>query len=258
MLLLAGAPLFAHDLYLRPMPFQPKPGEAIRVEYHNGHGFPMSEVPTNIQRLRGGELLSKDGRIPLANFRIEGTATVADVPAPISSGCFWIVSRTEPNFIELAPDKFEGYLNEKGLEWVVERRKRDGKSMKPGREIYSKHVKALGYVGNPTCDESKPLGFALEIVPLANPYTVPTVNALPVRVLLHGKVQAGLAIEISHAHNGDISEKPAVRTNGKGEALIPVGPGLWKLHVIAMEPRDGNEADWESFWTSLSYEIPNR
>jgi hypothetical protein len=258
-LLFACGSLLAHDLYLRPSTFQPGPGETIRVEYHNGDNFPMSDVATKIERLRETELRGADGRTPFANFRIEGPATVADVAAPTSPGCFWLVSRTQPNFIELAPAKFEDYLAHKGLHSIVEWRRKHGEAAKSGREIYSKYVKALGYVDSPRGDVSKPLGLAIEIVPLANPYTLAAGDSLPVRVLTHGKPQPGLAVEVSHSGSGKVSLKPAIVTDAKGEAVIPIDSrGLWKLHTIAMERRDGKEADWESFWASLTFELPNR
>lgn len=259
-LALVCAPLLAHDLYLRPSTFQPKSGETIRVEYHNGDSFPMSEVATKIERLRDMELHSAAGRTPFANFRVEDTATVADAAAPAAPGCFWLVSRTQPNLIELAPAKFDGYLEHKGLDSIIEWRKQHGEAAKPGREIYSKYVKALGYVGAPSGDAGKPLGLAIEIVPLANPYTLRAGEPLPVRVLVRGKPQAGLAIEISHSGKEGVAHKPVVRTNAKGEAQVPaIGAGLWKLHTIFMERLPaGKEAEWESLWASLTFEIPAR
>lgn len=258
-LMLACGTLLAHDLYLRPLPFQPKPGQTIRVEYHNGDNFPMSDVATKIERLREMELRSANGRTPFTNFRIEGAATVADVLAPQSAGTFWLVSRTQPNFIELAPAKFEDYLAHKGLHSIVEWRKNHGEAAKPGREIYSKYVKALGYVESSAGDISKPLGLAIEIVPLANPYAIAAGDHLPIRVLVRGKAQPGVAVEISHANGAKVSLERAVVTDAKGEASIPVGgAGLWKLHTIFMERRDGKDADWESYWASLTFELPDR
>jgi uncharacterized GH25 family protein len=258
-LLFTCGSLLAHDLYLRPATFQPKPGQTIQVEYHNGDNFPMSDVATKIERLREMELRGADGRAPFTNFRIEGPATVADVLAPKSAGMFWLVSRTQPNLIELVPAKFEDYLAHKGLHPIVEWRKNHGEAAKPGREIYSKYVKALGYVESPVGDISKPIGFPIEIVPLANPYTRAAADTLPIRVLVRGKAQSGVAVEISHADGATVSLKPAIVTDAKGEASIPIGPrGLWKLHTIFMERRDGKEADWESYWASLTFELPNR
>lgn len=256
-LLLVSAPLLSHDLYLRPATFEPKPGETIRVEYHNGDSFPISEVATKIERLRDTELRSGAARTPFVNFRIEDTATVADVVAPQTSGLFWLVSRTQPNFIELAPAKFEDYLAHKGLHSIIEWRKQHGEAAKPGREIYSKYVKALGYVESPKGDPTTPLGLAIEIVPLANPYALPTGAILPIRVLANGKPQAGITVEISHDGAGGVSVKPPIVTDANGEASFPIGGyGLWKLHTILMERRDGKEADWESYWASLTFERP--
>ncbi len=36
-------PLGAHDLYLKPAKWLTGAGEAIKLEYHNGDAFPVSE-----------------------------------------------------------------------------------------------------------------------------------------------------------------------------------------------------------------------
>ncbi|MBV9304963.1 MAG: hypothetical protein JOZ45_02420 [Acidobacteriaceae bacterium] len=110
----------------------------IRVEYHNGVSFPQSEIPVNIDRLRDMQRKSPSGVQPFTNLRIEGKATVADVPAPNERGSFVLISRTIPNFIELDSAKFEKHSTEEGLEQVVAWRREHGEAQKPGREIYSK------------------------------------------------------------------------------------------------------------------------
>jgi hypothetical protein len=41
-----------------------------------------------------------------------------------------------------------------------------------------------------------------------------------------------------------------------GRILIPVKGGKWRLHAIQMERASDSEADWESFWATLTFEIP--
>jgi hypothetical protein len=250
--------LFGHDLYLRPVTFQPKPGQTVAVEFHNGDHFPVSDAPVKVDRLRETEVRDASGARKFANFRVEGTATVADFEAPANEGCFWLVARTVPNFIELQASKFEGYLTHERLDSILHWRQQHGESAKAGREIYSKYVKALGYVGSPKGDVSAPIGLTIEIVPLANPYTLPSGENLPVRILVRGKPQPGLQVEVSRLSDGKVSVTHVGPTDANGEVLIPkVGLGLWKLHTIFMERRpDPKEADWESFWASLTFELP--
>ena len=36
---------------------------------------------------------------------------------------------------------------------------------------------------------------------------------------------------------------------------IPVSAGKWRLYTIHMERALGSDADWESVWTTLTFEI---
>lgn len=253
--LLLSLQLSAHDLYLRLQTYQPDAGAVVRVEFHNGDKFPASEVPAKIERLRDTQVA---GGAAFQDLRIEGTATVADVVAPTAPGLFTLTARTIPNFIELETKKFEDYLRHEGLGSVIEWRKQHGESKKPGREHYSKYVKALGYVGAPSGRFDVAARLMIEFVPLANPYALATGQPLPVRVLFRGKPQAGLAVTLSHAEAGQVTSQMVGVTNSQGELGVPVsGPGLWKLHTIAMERKtDKTTADWESFWASFTFEIP--
>ena len=253
-----AAGLAAHDLYLRPQLFRPNPGAVVRVEYHNGDSFPSSEVPAKIERLRDMKLLFAGGETPFTSLRIEGTATVADVKAPAQPGNFILVSRTIPNFIQLEAAKFEDYLKHEGLTDVIAWRAKNGESSKPGREMYSKYVKSLGMAARPSAEYGVNAGLAIEFIPLGNPYELPNGATLPVRLLFRGKPAVGQAVEASNAPpgGGAVTKAMVGRTDANGEIRIPLGrPGLWKLHTVLMERRaDRKEADWESFWASLTFE----
>jgi hypothetical protein len=255
-LLLLCAGLTAHDLYLRPKSFRPDAGAPLRIEYHNGDAFPASQVSTKIERLRDAKILPGD--VPLSNLRIEGMATVADGVAPKQPGNFTIVSRTIPNFIELEAPKFEEYLRHEGIDHALAWRKQNSQSGKPGREIYSKYAKAIGFVGKPSVDFSRPAGLAIEFIPLSNPYELSAGKTLPVRLLFRGHPAPNQPIEAANFFEGKVTVTTIGRTNANGEVHIPLGrPGLWKLNTVLMERRaDTKEADWESFWASLTFELP--
>jgi hypothetical protein len=36
---------------------------------------------------------------------------------------------------------------------------------------------------------------------------------------------------------------------------VPVTPGRWRLHTILMERITTPDADWESFWATLTFEV---
>lgn len=260
LVLAAAGGLAAHDLYLLPDTFRPGPGAVMRVEYHNGDAFPRSQAAVRIDRLRDQKILAAGTATPFRGFRIEGPATVAEASAPSRTGVFALISRTLPNFIQLDAAKFEEYLKHEALEHVALWRKNHGESAKPGREMYSKYVKALCLAGPAGPGFDAVTGLAIEFVPLANPYELSAGATLPVRVLFRGKPAAGLGVEASTASAGKTTKKLIGRTGRDGEIRVPLAAaGVWKLHTILMERRsETKEADWESYWASLTFEIGNR
>ena len=48
-----------------------------------------------------------------------------------------------------------------------------------------------------------------------------------------------------------------MRTNGKGDALIPIAKaGLMAIRLTHMTRPKDKDYEWESFWTTLTFRIP--
>ncbi|MCW5963341.1 MAG: DUF4198 domain-containing protein [Bryobacterales bacterium] len=243
-----------HDLYLKPGASVVPPASQQRVAMHNGDSFPGSDGPPALERLRDSQVVSASGTEPLRNVRVDGKVGLADYVAP--QGSFAVVTRTIPNFIELGVFSFERYLKHEELEWVVRWRAENNESLKSGREFYSKHAKAL--VNLSTDDFAlAPIGHTAEIVLLENPAKRKPGDALRIRVLFRGKPMADQPIEASWAFGDAVKQQWVGRTNEQGELSVSLeSAGLWKLHTIVMERRtDRKEADWESFWASVTFEF---
>ena len=45
------------------------------------------------------------------------------------------------------------------------------------------------------------------------------------------------------------------KTDAQGRLSIPVSAGKWRLHTIHMERAAGSDVDWESVWTTLTFEV---
>jgi hypothetical protein len=250
------AGLFGHDLYLRPRIFRLAPGQAGEVEFHNGEAFPNSQVPPVLARLRGMKVLSPKSEQPLTGVRIVGKAALGSFNAP-ESPAFLVVGETTPNYIELPAPKFEEYLAHESLVSISEWRKAHGEASKPGREMYSKYVKAILHTSAADAFVTKPVGQTIEFVPMVDPASLKPGDKLTVRILFRGSPAADLHVEASSATGGAVKERQLGRTDREGKIDIPLDvPGLWKLHAIRMERRqDTAKADWESFWASLTFEV---
>jgi hypothetical protein len=51
-------------------------------------------------------------------------------------------------------------------------------------------------------------------------------------------------------------KKDVGKTDATGRISIPVTSGRWRLHTIHMERVSLADADWESLWATLTFEIP--
>ncbi|MGQ9635962.1 MAG: DUF4198 domain-containing protein [Bryobacteraceae bacterium] len=256
-MLLLLVPAAAHDLYLMPDPWVARPGQQIRVVYQNGDDFPEGATNVKPERLRRTELIWKGGRVPFEGITAEEKRTVARVRAP-GEGTMVLVSHTIPNFIELDPDKFHRYLRDEHLEFVIEWRKSHDEANKPGREIYSKYVKALVHGGKPDDFYSHEAGLVVEFIVEAAPYALRPGGVLPVVLKFREKPVAGVAVESAWLEGGAAKMETIGRTDANGRIRIPIrAAGPHRLHAIVMERcKDASRADWESFWATLTFDIP--
>lgn len=248
-LLVAGA-AWGHDLYLMPDSFVVKTGARVSVSMHNGDEFPGSDGPPALARLRDSAVVGAKGQAPMENVRAEEKRGRAEYTAP--AGGFVLMTRTVPHFIDLSPESFHKYLEHEGLGWVVEWRKKNGEAGARGRELYSKHAKAIAHAGAGASVATKPVGHAVEIVPLQDPASIRPGGTLPFQVLFQGKPAGVMAVAAS-----SVSGSTQLKTDAHGRGSVTLSrEGPWKLHAIKMVRLEQREkADWESFWASLTFEV---
>lgn len=222
------------------MPFRPAPGATILLSAHTGDSFPESEQAVDPTRLTS---------MPTADWRILGRATHTTVTAQPGSQFF--AASTQPRYLEMQPVPFRAYLAEEGLTAALAR---FDANPKKSRELYSKFAKAYVVAGAPTDAYRRPLGLKIEIVPLADPATATPGTRLPVQVLYEGKPLADAQLLIASP-----ATRIAGRTNAQGKLDVPItAPGPTRLHVVHMLAVQQPTHDWESYWASLTFEVPPR
>lgn len=160
-----------------------------------------------------------------------------------------------PVKIELAPAKFDAYLQEEGLEAIRAQRKARGEADKPGRERYTRHMKTLFHTGVRRVQQgmvSRAIGQPLEIVILDDDTSAGGAAKLRVRVLFEGRPLRDAQIELSQRNQrGDKS-----KTDASGEAVLASSAsGVAILHLVHMRRCETScsDTDWESFWSSLTF-----
>lgn len=257
-LALSAAALSAHDLWIEPTSFRPRPGERVPVRLRVGDHFPGDPVPRWPQRIErfaavpGVPEIAAEGEAPLPGVPDADPAGVLAAGAP---GLWAIVYDSDHASITLAGDTFEHHLAEQGLERVSELRRQRGQSAAPATEIYSRCAKALVAVGGKAdAGHDRLVGLPLELVPERSPAALAPGEELPVRLLYAGRPLAGARVEARNPRAP--GETVAGRTDTDGRVKLRLAsPGFWlvkAVHMVPAPPESG--ADWESFWASLTFE----
>ena len=254
-----SAGLSAHDFWIEPSTFSPRPDEAVRIQLRVGERFAGEPVARNgaaIERFvavgPSGEkpVFGRDGLDPAGLLRLD------------TAGLWQIGYRSKPSPVVLPADKFEQYLRDEGLEYVIEARAARGQSQLPGREIFSRSVKSLLRAGADAgaAGFDRALGLTLEFVLEADPAA--SGRTVPMRLLLEGRPLAR-ALVVAYRKDagaaGAGAEKMRMRTDAQGRVTVAIEPGQWLVKAVYMKGADAStSADWESVWTALTFEVPAR
>ncbi len=274
--LLAAAvtsPALAHDFWLEPSTYRPAPGSTVEVRLRVGDTLPGEAVPRDPQRIERFVAARAAGEVEVAGLPGAEPAGLVRVER---EGAVVLGYRSRRAAVELPAEKIEAYHVEEGLERVVEARARRGESTAPGREVFSRCAKSLlAAGGGPAEGFDRPLGFTLELVPEADPAALAAPATLPLRILFEGRPLEGALVEArpltGDASPQDVAAGPvpaagadrssaAARSNANGAVRLALDrPGPWLVSAVHMiEAPPDIDADWESLWASLTFELPAR
>jgi hypothetical protein len=253
---LASAQALAHDLWLVP-PEKPEPKKPAFFRANSGSKFPKSDHAPDPAKFKRRLVVQPDGGE--GKFEASGTEKKSGLlkVEPAGPGIYIVAVETEPKRITLQADEFNNYLVSDGLSHIYQLRRKEGILDKPGRERYSKSPKAIMQVGmGGGGDPCRVLGLPLEIIPLRNPFALKVGDTLRVRVLFRGKRLANANLGWDAPGDGD-SPLGTVRTDARGEAPVPISQaGLMTIRLTHMTRPKAADHEWESFWTTLTFRIP--
>lgn len=254
--LLAGAaPAAAHDFWIEPAEFRPAVGESVPVVLRVGEDFSGTSQPFVPDWLVDFSVGGVDGRTPVKGFAGDDPATVLTARAP---GLQLIGYYSQRSFVNLDADRFNAYLATEGLDAVIKARQRRGESATNGRELYSRCAKSLVRVGAAAGSKGfdQVLGYPLELVPRTDPYALSPPGDLPLTLTYLGKPVAGVLVVAFTAEQP--AQRLRARTDGRGNVRLRLDrPGRWLIKAVHMVelPDSDPQADWESFWASLTFEL---
>lgn len=250
--------LGAHDFWIEPVRFRTPPGIELPVRLRVGEqlvGDPVARDPAHVVRFAAvgakGELAveGNPGQEPAGSVVL------------VNPGTYWIVYNSTFSTVTLEAVKFEQYLRDVGLERILHMRKERNASAMPGREAYSRCAKSLVLCGGAGTNAQAAVvtheaGLPLEIIPERDPNSLNQGEALSVRLIFRSQgVEGGLVRALSR---DDPGQPITARTDKEGRASLALNhTGFWLIECVHMiKADDVPDVDWQSYWASMTFEIP--
>ena len=256
----------AHDLWLEAETLPGAKGEDLLLHLRMGDQFKTEEelalqkdhvtrFDLFSDRAKRRDLLAtgQEAQVPAAKLRREPGALLA------------VMDRT-PRPITMEHDKFNRYLEDEAQEAILTMRARLGQNEQPGKEVYTRYLKALVQDRDPAGSipstiYKRRVGQRLEILLENDPGRMRPDEALTVKVLFEGKPLAGAKVfAYRRAATGQDPVSLTEVTSAQGLAEFRLDqPGLWlvrMVHVrVPVERKPESSAPWESFWASYCFTV---
>ncbi len=245
----------AHEFWLYPSGFFFKRGERLVVNFMVGENFMGEPWDLKKNRVEKLELHQLSKSINLTDSVKEGNKENLSYTLK-EEGTLLLTMQSNNAFIELDAEKFNAYLKEDGLEEILEHRTKTNTTSNKAKEFYSRYTKLLVQVGDKKDDTfKKVVGFPIEIIPDANPYSLKVGDPVKFKILFHGKPLFGVKVKVwNRFDNRTTLQNIHTEKDGTIETRIS-NPGPWMVSVVQMVPSKEAGADWQSCWGSLVFGI---
>jgi uncharacterized GH25 family protein len=246
----------AHDFWIEPSAFDVTPGEEVSLVLRVGQDFAGNSQPYIPNWFVDYSVTGEQGARPVDGTMGDDPAGRFIAEAP---GIEVVGYHSTPDFVELDAERFLAYLKVEGLDGIIRLREERGEAQKPAPEYYSRCAKSLVRVGGGRGGHDQVLGYTLELIPARDPYGMRPGDELPVRLLYRSQPLPD-ALVIAFTAD-DPGQKLTARTDRDGRvSLVLPKAGVWLVKAVHMieTPPDDPGADWESFWASLTFEMPSR
>jgi hypothetical protein len=249
-LLIGAGQAAAHDFWIEPSSFTPAPGEVVRVRLRVGQNFVGDPVPRDDGTIDRFEIERPAGRAPIDGADGVDPAGFAKVDG---TGTRVLAYESRGGLVTLPAETFTRYLTDEGLESIAERRARSGNSAAEARDRFHRCAKAIIVAGAASPGTPAKSGLTLELVPRRDPTGLKAGDSLPLTLLFRGHPLAGALVKL--LEKGAPESGDAVRTDERGEATLTLhADGVQLVKAVWMEAAPkAAEADWDSWWASLTF-----
>lgn len=243
----------AHDFWIQAGQYRPEAGAEISLSWRVGVGFKGDTLPYITEWIDDFAVVTVAGRKPIKS--IVGSDPAATLRA--SGETMLIGYQGQRSFVELQPKKFNDYLREEGMEYILQQRLDRDEADRSAPEYFVRCAKAL-IAGGDESDEAvfgAQLGYALELTPQSDPYLVAPGDELDFRLLYLGQPIEGILVQAVSRNNPEM--RSASRTDEDGRVKLSFAePSLFLVKAVHMVPLENDKtARWESFWASFTFEV---
>lgn len=234
-----------HDFWIEPLPSKADP-QRLEITLRVGSDFAGDSVPNIPPWYLDFSLVDSQGRRAVNNQMGDDPAAV--ITRTPEQGMLLFGYQNRPQKADLPPDKFNAYLKNEGLDDILALRKARGLTGAEASELYQRCAKALvdgaGDVWRQT------LGYHLELTPLVSPF-----SGGPVKVRLTFDGQPLAERKVFAYRREEPARHLTAVTDAEGVASFSLEPeGFWLIKTVYMLPFDGPQADWISYWGSLTFQ----
>lgn len=245
----------AEECWLEPERFRYAIGEEIKIDFLTGENFVGGFWDGKENKAQVVQWLSASGVKDLSK-EIKPTRGNNVTLKVLQEGTQMVAMETNTLSREWGAGKFGPYLEDNGLDGIVDARKNAHVSEQPVKEEFTRYTKVLAQVGEKTDDTfKKKAGLRLEIIPEKNPYALRTGDHLQCRVLFEGKPSPHTLVKVwSRLKHTTFLQN--IYTEDDGTLRFPISTkGPWMVSTVKMVPGEKPGVDWHSIWGSLVFGI---
>jgi len=254
-LLVVSSLVQAHEFWLQPKKYRYAIGEEIKLDFRVGENFDGEFWDLERHEVEKMELHRANSVKDLLKT-VKPTAGSNLTFKADAVGTYLFGMQSNAAYIELEAEKFNAYLKEDGLDYILDERTKAGILSKPSTEYYTRFAKLLLQSGDKTDDTfKKKLGLRYEIVPDQNPYLLKAGDYLQCHVFYQGKPAAHALVKIWNKVNSTTFLQN-LYTESDGTVRFPINAsGPWMVSSVCMITSEKSGADYHSFWASLVFGI---
>ena len=258
LMLAATTSAAAHEYWFEADNFFLTSGQSTQLHLFVGEALKKDEERVyQAAKTTSFQMISPSGKFDMRTMADDGKSPILKFSSD-RAGTYLFSMERNWSYITLEADKFEAYLRDEGMGYIVIERQKLGESKKKGRERYSRYLKTAIQVGDgATGSATTRVDSKLEILPRNNPYSRKVGDKFNFQVWFDRWPLANAEV-FADNRTGDKISTQKITTDKDGKASVKLGrSGVWLIRLVYMQrcKLKCGEADWESFWGAFSFGV---